>query len=109
LGRPDHPRVAIRDVEPKTFKELPINARPNHLNVFIVEEFETQGGKTARSWTKIGAAFPHADGLGFNLELKALPVGGKLVVRPPIEERAERTEGQGSPEVRQPRPPIGRR
>ena len=42
-----------------------MNARPNHLNVFIVEEFETQGGKTARSWTKIGAGFPHADGLGF--------------------------------------------
>jgi len=54
---------------------LPMNARPNHLNVFIVEEFETQGGKTARSWTKIGAAFPHADGLGFNLELRALPSG----------------------------------
>jgi hypothetical protein len=73
-----------------------MNARPNHLNVFIVEEFETAGGKTARSWTKIGAAFPHSDGVGFNLELKALPLDGKLVVRPPSEERTERTEGQGA-------------
>ncbi len=73
-----------------------MNARPNHLNVFIVEEFETAGGKTARSWTKIGAAFPHADGVGFNLELKALPLNGKLVVRPPSEAPAERTEGQGT-------------
>ena len=86
-----------------------MNARPNHLNVFIVEEFETQGGKTARSWTKIGAAFPHADGLGFNVELKALPLGGKLVVRPPSEERAEPRQGQGTAEVQQQRPPIGRR
>jgi len=86
-----------------------MNARPNHLNVFIVEEFETQGGKTARSWTKIGVAFPHADGSGFNLELKALPLGGKLVVRPPVDERAEPRQGQGTSEVAQPRPPAGRR
>ena len=86
-----------------------MNARPNHLNVFIVEEFETQGGKTARSWTKIGAAFPHADGVGFNLELKALPLNGRLIVRPPSEERAEPGQGQGTAEVRQPRPPVGRR
>ena len=84
-----------------------MNARSNHLNVFIVEEFETAGGKTARSWTKIGAAFPHADGVGFNLELKALPLDGKLVVRPPSEERAQRAEGQGT--AAQQRPPIGRR
>ena len=31
------------------------------------------------------------------------------LVRATSEERAERTEGQGTPELRQPRPPIGRR
>ena len=34
-------------------------------------------------WTKIGAAFPHKEGVGFNIELKAFPVDGRLVVLPP--------------------------
>jgi hypothetical protein len=34
-------------------------------------------------WLNIGAAFPHEDGQGFNLQLQALPLHGhgKLVVR----------------------------
>jgi hypothetical protein len=58
-------------------------SKPTYLNVLMVEEFETAGGATARSWTKIGVAFPHADGTGFNLELKAFPRDGKLVILPP--------------------------
>ena len=63
------------------------------LNILIVEEFEGANGK-ARSWTKVGVAFPHADGVGFNLELKAFLCDGKLVVLPPplTEERAESAE-----------------
>lgn len=34
-------------------------------------------------WTKIGAAWPHEDGKGFNLQLSALPLNGRLVVREP--------------------------
>ena len=59
------------------------NAKPAYLNVLIVEQFETAAGKTVRSWTKVGVAFPHADGGGFNIELKAFPRDGKLVVLPP--------------------------
>ena len=57
--------------------------KPTHLNVLIVEEYETSSGK-ARNWTKIGVAFPHADAVGFNIELKAFPRDGKLVVLPPL-------------------------
>ena len=35
------------------------------------------------AWTKIGAAFPHKEGLGFRIELKAFPIDGRLVVLPP--------------------------
>jgi hypothetical protein len=38
---------------------------------------------TIHAWTKIGAAFPHKEGLGFSIELKAFPVYGRLVVLPP--------------------------
>jgi hypothetical protein len=36
-----------------------------------------------RRWSKIGAAFPHKEGTGFSIELKAFPVDGRLVVLPP--------------------------
>jgi hypothetical protein len=53
-----------------------------YLNVFTVEEYE-RDGKTQKRWTKIGAAFPHKDGLGFSIELKAFPLDGRLVALPP--------------------------
>jgi hypothetical protein len=53
-----------------------------HLNVFTVEEYENNG-KTQKRWMKIGAAFPHKDGIGFSIELKAFPIDGRLVVLPP--------------------------
>jgi hypothetical protein len=53
-----------------------------HLNVFTVEEYESNG-KTQKKWTRIGAAFPHKEGPGFSIELKAFPIDGRLVVLPP--------------------------
>jgi len=55
---------------------------PTPLNVFTVEEYE-RDGKTQKKWTRIGAAFPHKEGIGFSIELKAFPVDGRLVVLPP--------------------------
>jgi hypothetical protein len=34
-------------------------------------------------WLNIGAAFAHQDGEGFNIMLQALPINGKVVLRPP--------------------------
>jgi hypothetical protein len=34
-------------------------------------------------WLNIGAAFVHQDGEGFNIMLQALPINGKIVLRPP--------------------------
>jgi len=58
------------------------NSSHTYLNVFTVEEYESNG-KPQKKWTKIGAAFPHKEGLGFSIELKAFPVDGRLVVLPP--------------------------
>ncbi len=33
-------------------------------------------------WTAIGAAFMHQDGDGYNIVLQALPLDGKVVLRP---------------------------
>jgi hypothetical protein len=56
-----------------------------YLNVFTVEEYENNG-KPQKKWTRIGAAFPHKDGIGFSIELKAFPIDGRLVVLPPADD-----------------------
>jgi hypothetical protein len=57
-----------------------------HFNVFPVEEFDAptkeDASPKAKSWSKVGAAFPHKESGGFNIHLKAIPVDGKLVAFP---------------------------
>jgi hypothetical protein len=47
---------------PTQLSALP-SASPTYLNVFTVEEYESNG-KTGKRWTKIGAAFPHKESIG---------------------------------------------
>ncbi|MDD1498986.1 hypothetical protein PVA19_11240 [Agrobacterium sp. CNPSo 3708] len=49
--------------------------RPTH-HVFVVEG----EGKDA-FWNRIGAAWQHTDGQGFNMTLNAVPLNGRIVVR----------------------------
>ena len=64
-----------------------------YLNVFTVREFEGSTGQKAKSWTKVGVAFPHREGSGFNLELSALPLDGRLVALVPSAEEEGRAAG----------------
>ena len=64
-------------------------SQPAYLNLLTVEEFKTASGTLGRSWTKVGVAFPHADGRGYNLELKAFPRDGRLVMLPPSTEERD--------------------
>lgn len=34
-------------------------------------------------WTRIGTAWPHKSGEGFNIDLNAYPVNGRIVLMPP--------------------------
>lgn len=67
--------------QPTTPGTAPAEAHA-YLNVFTVEEYESNS-KTGKKWTKIGAAFPHKEGTGFSIELKAFPLDGRLVVLQP--------------------------
>ena len=50
------------------------------LDVLVVREDE----RTKKSyWTKIGAAFPAKEGVGYTVVLDALPLNGRLILRPP--------------------------
>lgn len=59
---------------------------PKYLNVFVQEPFES-GGEMKTSYTKVGVAFPHEKGEGFNLKITpGISVSGDLVVFPPREQ-----------------------
>jgi hypothetical protein len=53
-----------------------------HLYAYTVREFDTADGKKARAWTRIGVAFPHKDGTGFNIEVHSFPLDGRIVLFP---------------------------
>lgn len=81
---------------------------PNHLFAYTVQEYEAADGKKARSWTRIGVAFPHKDGTGFNIDLHALPLDGRIVLFPPnADERAEDRDEEHAAE-QPPAPPPTR-
>ncbi len=43
-------------------------------------------------WLNIGVAFMHQDGDGYNVMLQALPINGKIVLRPPKAQSDEPAE-----------------
>jgi hypothetical protein len=58
--------------------------RPTH-HLFAVTK---RPGSDKGSWTQIGAAWPNADGKGFNIKLDLIPVNGADIVM-----REPQTEG----------------
>ena len=47
-------------------------------------------------WTRIGAAWPHASGEGFSIELEAFPVDGRLVLIPPKADESTPAEAEAA-------------
>ena len=38
-------------------------------------------------WTRIGSAWPHKDGLGFNIQIETVPLDGRISLRVPSEKK----------------------
>lgn len=62
--------------------------RPSH-GVYIVE-----GEGDNAYWTKVGAAWPHKDGDGFNIQLTALPIDGRVSIRKLKPQQSSQQEGR---------------
>ncbi len=43
--------------------------------------YQVREGSQKSYWTRIGAAWPHKDLMGFNIQLESLPLDGKIVLR----------------------------
>jgi hypothetical protein len=72
---PDRPQWRSRKTKEKTMTKQSATKRPTHTAYAV----DGEGDKA--TWTELGALWPHEDGKGFNLALRALPIGGRLVIR----------------------------
>ena len=50
---------------------------------FLAWHVSDRGGKSW--WSRVGAAWAHKDGAGFTLQLEMLPIGGRIVLRQPLD------------------------
>ena len=51
--------------------------------------YHVRDGKNDESyWTRMGVAFAHQDGKGFNLQIDFVPLDGKITLRVPTEKKA---------------------
>lgn len=53
---------------------------PSH----IAYQVRDRDGKKA-IWTRIGSAWAHADGKGFNLQVESVPLDGRVTLRVPTD------------------------
>jgi hypothetical protein len=64
----------------KTKTAAPTAPNGTRFDAYSVREYDANGGKKS-DWARIGVAFLHNDGKGFNIMLHALPVSGQVVLR----------------------------
>ena len=68
----------------RTNKSDQAPAMPKYLGVFVTETYQGNDGEERTSYTRVGAAFPHRKGSGFNIEItEGISVSGQLVALPP--------------------------
>ena len=60
--------------------EAAMTKTPTH----VAYQVKNRDGQKA-FWTRIGSAWAHSDGAGFNIQLDAVPIDGKITLRVPTE------------------------
>ena len=77
-----------------------LRARPYYMSetfdVLSVTEYVRSDNTKATRFLRVGAAFKTKDGTGMVLKLDAIPVSGRLLVKPRDENRGERPASSGS-------------
>ncbi len=54
--------------------------KPSH-KVYVVEDREEGDNDSDAFWTRIGSAWPHSDGKGFNIQIDVVPLDGRITLR----------------------------
>ena len=56
--------------------------KKEYQHLWMVEDNKKENGTNKSFWTRIGVAFRNRDG-SWSIELQAIPVSGRLQMRPP--------------------------
>lgn len=56
---------------------------PSHIVYHVRDGREGDKG----FWTRVGAAWPHTDGKGLNVQLDAVPLDGRITLRVPSDKK----------------------
>ena len=54
--------------------------KPTHIAYHVREKAGAES-----FWTRIGSAWAHADGNGFNIQIETVPLDGRITLRVPTE------------------------
>jgi hypothetical protein len=57
-------------------KKQPASKAPSHVAYHVRNR---EGGEGF--WTRIGSAWPHADGNGFKIQIETVPLDGRITLR----------------------------
>ena len=67
------------------------NQKPTH-RALIGKKYKNGKGEEKTHWIAIGSAWPTEDGKGFSVKLDALPLDGRIVIKPDEPKPAHATE-----------------
>ena len=74
----------------RTQKSEEAPAMPKYLQLLVTEDYVDNEGKDKTNYIRVGAAFPHRKGCGFNIEItEGISVSGQLVALPPRPRQTE--------------------
>jgi hypothetical protein len=63
------------------------NIETQNANAVTHIAYKVSNGGEKSYWTRIGVAFAHKDGNGFNIVLESLPIDGKITLRVVAEDK----------------------
>jgi len=69
------------------------NKKPTH-GVYSIRVYTT-GSEQRSEWTKLGVAWAHRGGKGFNIKINCLPLDGELTIYP-LADRKDQAQGEGA-------------
>ena len=64
---------------------------PTHIAYLVRERAGSES-----FWTRIGSAWTHADGKGFNIQLDTVPLDGRITLRTPSEQKLNQPAGSNA-------------
>jgi hypothetical protein len=65
------------------------NNKTTKKPAFIAYHVRNKDGQDEAFWTRVGVAFPNADGKGMNILLDVIPLDGRITLRVPSEKPLE--------------------